>query len=117
MIVYGLWQYGMVLNCLMNPENNGNNRINSDWQLRCAPLPVRYAGRWDDGDNIWMIPDSTEYTQRSRKNDWGMLQNCNLLFNIGPWLENQESTIRWTVSRLPCEVILRFCSLTPSTEL
>jgi hypothetical protein len=23
-----------------------NNRINSDWQFRCAPLPAGYAERW-----------------------------------------------------------------------
>jgi hypothetical protein len=23
-----------------------NNRINSDWQFRCAPLAAGYAGRW-----------------------------------------------------------------------
>jgi len=27
-------------------NNWHNNRINSDWQLRCAPLPAGYAERW-----------------------------------------------------------------------
>jgi hypothetical protein len=25
---------------------SSNNRINSDWQFRCAPLPAGYAGRY-----------------------------------------------------------------------
>jgi hypothetical protein len=25
---------------------DANNRINSDWQFRCAPLPAGYAQRW-----------------------------------------------------------------------
>jgi hypothetical protein len=27
-----------------------NNRINSDWQFRCAPLPAGYAERWVAGN-------------------------------------------------------------------
>jgi len=26
-------------------EKTDNNRINSDWQFRCAPLPAGYAER------------------------------------------------------------------------
>jgi hypothetical protein len=29
-----------------------NNRINSDWQFRCAPSPAGYAERWL-GDKKW----------------------------------------------------------------
>jgi hypothetical protein len=27
-------------------KSRPNNRINSDWQFRCAPLPAGYAERW-----------------------------------------------------------------------
>ena len=33
-------QHGILMN------NRHNNRINPDWQIRCAPLPAGYAERW-----------------------------------------------------------------------
>jgi len=37
-----------------------NNRINSDWQFRCAPLPAGYAERYGaGGDNGWATSNAT----------------------------------------------------------
>jgi predicted RNase H-like nuclease (RuvC/YqgF family) len=32
-----------------------NNRINSDWELRCAPFPAGYAERWEENKMINLL--------------------------------------------------------------
>jgi hypothetical protein len=38
----------MGMSCSDRPLNAHNNRINADWQFRCAPLPAGYAERYSD---------------------------------------------------------------------
>jgi len=37
--------------CHVDFKFTHNNRINSDWQFRCASLPAGYAERWEEAIN------------------------------------------------------------------
>jgi len=51
-------------------QERANNRINSDWQFRCASLPAGYAERYVQKQNVYEV---IEWRPKKLSTSWKSL--------------------------------------------